>query len=562
MIKKLTQAIIFILLYSACANITTPNGGPKDIAPPKLVASLPLNKQKNFDGKTVSLTFDEVIKLNNPKEEITISPSPGDDVDFKFKKNTVLITPKSGWKPETTYSIQFREGVKDMSEGNVPLNLKLAFSTGPNIDSLRFSGLVTDLLKGTTADKITVAIYQSDTVDIFTDKPEYFTRTDKAGKFILDNIKVGDYIIYAWDDKNKNLKVESKSERYGFIGPKLRLEENIDTIAIGLIMLDSRPLKISSIRNVGNVTRLRFSKYLTDYTIESDSALTNNFGDNQTELTIWNPISNDSVMVHLTATDSLELKVDSSFYIKKTNIKPIIDKLAWSLGQPKVQSETGKFETTLKFNKPITYINFDSLSITMDTVKTQKTEVKVTLKKDEKKIEPEKQLVYIPITKENITLDTKRKEIIIKKTLDKALFQGDVDPIFMLKTGRGFFYTIDNDTSKALSTSIPIIWPEDSGTIAIETKTTKPHYIIELMTSEYKIAASGKDLIKYTFRNIQPGDYRLRIIIDSNGNGQWDPGNIVKRIEPEKVIYYKGSNKKPDFTIRANWEIGPLILKF
>jgi len=539
MIKNLARAIAAILIFNACANITTPIGGPKDIAPPKLVESSPSNKQINFSSKTVELTFNEAVKLNNPKEEIIITPSPGEEIDFRVKQTKLLITPKEGWQPETTYSIQFREGVKDITEGNVPINLKLAFSTGPNIDSLRFSGKIYELLKGTPTEKITVAIYEQDTFDLFTDKPLYFTKTDKNGKFTLDNIKNGSYYFYAWDDKNKNLKVESKTERYGFIGQKLELQKNIDTLNVGLVMLDARQLKITSIRNIGTVTRVRSNKFLTDYTIESDSSFTNNFGETQTEVNIWNPQTiGDSVRISFVATDSLQTRIDSTFYIKKTNTKPIIDTYLWSLGAPAIESETGIFKTTIRYNKPITYINFDSLFIVRDTIE------------------------VIPITKEDISIDIKHKKIEIEKNLDKNLFKAEVDPLFKLKAGKGFLLTIDDDTSKMLSIPVPILWPEDTGTLLIETNTTSKHFIIELLTSDFKIISSIRDAKKYTFKNILPGSYQLRIIIDSNNNGVWDPGNIVVRKEPEKVIFYIGLDKKPLVPLRANWEVGPLTLKF
>ncbi|MDQ6888749.1 MAG: hypothetical protein M3Z56_00510, partial [Bacteroidota bacterium] len=46
-----------------------------------------------------------------------------------------------------------------------------------------------------------------------------------------------------------------------------------------------------------------------------------------------------------------------------------------------------------------------------------------------------------------------------------------------------------------------------------------------------------------------PGDYELRILDDTNGNGKWDPGNYELKKQPEKV--YSISQK---INIRANWE--------
>src|SRR5258708_11668987 len=156
--------VVIIYLFQACASLTTPTGGPKDVDPPELIGSSPENNQINFKGKTVELIFNELVKLNNPREEIIISPSPGKNIEIKAKGTKVTFTPAKGWKDSTTYSILFRQGIQDVTEGNSPdsIGLKIAFSTGPVIDSLHITGKVEDLLNGKVADKITVGLYQQD----------------------------------------------------------------------------------------------------------------------------------------------------------------------------------------------------------------------------------------------------------------------------------------------------------------------------------------------------------------------------------------------------------------
>jgi len=535
----LSILMCFTLLLLGCASITTPSGGPKDLKPPLLIKSIPSPNQTNFKGKTVELVFNEYVKLNNPKEEIIISPSPGKNIEIKSSGTKVTITPKDNWQDSTTYSIVLREGVQDITESNSPTTLKIAFSTGPKIDSLNMSGTIKDLLLGTPADKITVALYSPDTFNIFSHTPSYFTKTDKKGNYKLENIKEGKYGIYAFDDKNKNLKVESRTERYGFLAGKILLENPKDSVDIGLIMMDSRPLKITAIRNVGTITRLRFNKYITDYSIQSEKDITHAFGDNQTEIIIWNPTTiGDSLQLHLVASDSIQTEVDSSFYIKRTDIKPIKENLKWSLGVPSVDAETGTFKTIMKFNKPLITLNFDSLFIQLDTIRT------------------------IPIAKEDISIDERRKEITISKILDKQLFTGDKDPRLTLKTGKGFVYSIEKDTSKSMSTPIPILWPEDTGVLLTQVITREKNYVIQLLTKDGKIVSSVQNSTKHTFKNLPPAEYAIRIILDTNKNGKWDPGNIVKGEEPEKVIFYIATNGKQNFPMRANWEYGPLILRF
>ena len=54
----------------------------------------------------------------------------------------------------------------------------------------------------------------------------------------------------------------------------------------------------------------------------------------------------------------------------------------------------------------------------------------------------------------------------------------------------------------------------------------------------------------FEFNNLDPANYIIRVIFDENGNGKWDTGNYLQKIQPEKVSYY------PDvIDVRANWEL-------
>ena len=53
----------------------------------------------------------------------------------------------------------------------------------------------------------------------------------------------------------------------------------------------------------------------------------------------------------------------------------------------------------------------------------------------------------------------------------------------------------------------------------------------------------------FQFNYLEPANYFARVIFDANGNKQWDTGNLLKKIQPEKISYYPGS-----IEMRANWE--------
>jgi hypothetical protein len=54
-----------ILLVQACASMQQPQGGPKDLEPPKILSETPVNYSKNFSAKKIIFEMDEYFKLSN-----------------------------------------------------------------------------------------------------------------------------------------------------------------------------------------------------------------------------------------------------------------------------------------------------------------------------------------------------------------------------------------------------------------------------------------------------------------------------------------------------------------
>ncbi len=539
-----TSIIFLVLVFSVggCANQTTPTGGPKDELPPLLQNSSPPNNGKNFKGKKIELTFNEDVQLKEAKEQIIITPSPGKEITFTAKKNKVFIEPEIKWKDSTTYSILFRDAVRDLTEGNPALNLKLAFSTGSYIDSLSISGSVREALSEKIPENITIALYQSDTFDVFKHLPNYFTKSNKLGKFRIENLKNGSYFIYAFDDKNKNLKVESTNEKYGFISSAVNLQSNKDSLLIALIALDARPIKLNSARGNQQITTVRFNKSLSNYTAQLNKPhpTSNSYGTNQSEIVFYHytPIlKNDSIPVRLFATDSLNQKFDSLIYLKESENKYNKDKFNVSIGAPVFDFETNSILVEGKVNKTIKKFTIDSLEIKVDT------------------------LFTIPIDQNEIETDSINQTFRIIKKIDRKSIPARIKSL-RINYNKGFLISNERDSSKQAKADVALYTTDELGILSVEILTNAEHYAVELLSTENKMIASFKDKKKHVFKNLIPREYKLRAYIDSNHNGKWDSGNINERQEPEKTFFYQTPEKKFSFPIRANWELGPLILKF
>lgn len=560
-IRKQVYWLVYPLFLLACARQTTPTGGPKDSIPPRLVSSHPLQGSTNFKERTIELTFNEDVALNNPKEQLIITPALSKDPVIKTKKEKVTLTFEEELKDSTTYSVNFRESIQDITEKNPADMLKLAFSTGSYIDSLSIEGNVYNLLTSADTKDATIALYESDTFQIFKNKPTYITKSDVKGKFKFENLKPGLYHIYGMEDKSKNLIVDSKTESYGFLKDSIILNKKTGQVKIPLVRLDSRPLKLTSARPYGTYFNIKTTKNIVNYkiTTTSQQPIVTSFGEDQSNIRVFNTIDElDSLQVRLEATDSISNAIDTTLFIKfsERNAKP---ENFTSIPQNfDVIINKSEIKGSIKFNKPILAVNFDSLYYRIDSVRT------------------------IHIAKNDITFDSLNNILYLKKTFDKSLLppisstdtpqlqkpppskkaSTPKQPDYQLYLGAGAFISIELDSSKRTAETIKPTQLEDTGIIFVDVDTKFSYWIVQLLTKDFKLVASARNAKRTSFEDLKPGDYQIRLIIDNNNDGKWNPGNFYKKEEPELVTFYRNEKKIPVVNLKANWELGPLLIKY
>lgn len=552
---------LYAFLIFSCARQTTPTGGPRDTIPPTLISSLPQNGTVNFKGKAIQLNFDEAVILNNPREQIIITPDLGKPVEAKVKKNQVTINLETELVPNTTYSVNFREAVQDITEKNPAQSLKLAFSTGTYIDSLSIDGTVTDALTRKESKEATVALFQSDTFNIFVYRPTHFTKADAKGRFKIENLKPGNYYIYAFDDKNKNLIADSKTESYGFVQDIFTLSHNIDSIRVPLVRLDSRPIIITGARPSGTFFNIKTSKNLDHYTIRAldNQPIISSFGEDFANIRVYNTFDEiDSVGVHFTATDSIQHVIDTTLYVKFQERVTKPENFQFQLQDLQVVGTKGIIKGNLQFNKPVLAVNFDSLFYRIDST------------------------TFVTFTNENLRWDSLRNKLSIEKQFDKNLIPKTTASTTQQRPranagapqsdrkrsssnefyiGNAAFISIELDSSRRLVEKSAPTKLEETGVLLVEVQTSAPNFFVQLLNKDYKVLASTRNIKKFNFEDLQPGDYQLRLIIDTDNNGKWDPGNFYENRPPEVVYYYLNEKSIPIINLKANWELGPLLIK-
>ena len=201
----LLLAVIAAALLAACANMGRPEGGPRDETPPVYVSSNPKMGQLRFKGNKVTVTFDENIALDDAMNKIVVSPAQRTTPAISTVGRRVTVELRDTLIPNTTYTIDFSDAIKDLNEGNVLDGLALDFATGDSIDSLRISGMVFEARTLEPAQGMLVGVYSNLSDTALTTLPfERITKTNQLGQFTLRNLKPGQYRIFAVNDINRD----------------------------------------------------------------------------------------------------------------------------------------------------------------------------------------------------------------------------------------------------------------------------------------------------------------------------------------------------------------------
>ncbi len=189
---------LIIISSSGCANIIPPGGGPKDSLPPVLIFSAPKDSSTNFTGNRITLGFDEFVQIDNAFENVLVSPVPNNIPNITFHFRTVNIKLKDTLEPNTTYSINFGNGLKDINEGNINKNFTYVFSTGRRLDQDSISGKVI-LAETGKIDSTLIVVLHRNLADsaVAKDKPRYIAKLDGKGNFTFHNLPAGTFALYA-----------------------------------------------------------------------------------------------------------------------------------------------------------------------------------------------------------------------------------------------------------------------------------------------------------------------------------------------------------------------------
>ena len=193
------------LLVAACASIGRPEGGPRDETPPEYVRATPAPGDTGVDRSRIDIFFNENVQLEDISNKLVISPAQKQNPSINSNGKRVSVELRDSMLPNTTYTLDFSDAIRDLNEGNILDGFALDFSTGSTIDTLKVSGMVFEARTLEPAQGMVVGVYSNLSDTAITTLPlERVAKTNQYGQFTIRGLKPGEYRIYALEDRNRD----------------------------------------------------------------------------------------------------------------------------------------------------------------------------------------------------------------------------------------------------------------------------------------------------------------------------------------------------------------------
>ncbi|MCI5081949.1 MAG: Ig-like domain-containing protein [Saprospiraceae bacterium] len=519
-------------LLSQCASPLPPTGGAEDTIPPKVVAeeSTP-NFQTNFEKQRIDLEFNEWIVLEDVFNQVIVSPPLEGKLDVTLRGKTVRFNFPEGdtLRANTTYTINFGEAVKDLTEKNPAEDLRFVFSTGDELDSLRLQGQIFDAFAGTPEPEVLVMLYENlaDTV-VRTERPFYFGKTDEKGKFRIDNIREGDFKIFALKDVNFNYLYDLENEEIGFLAAPIRLDSSQNARIELRLFTEELPLSLKEedTRRYGQAV-LKLNRKPRDYQLTYDDfgqkLRINEMADS---IKVWYDTEQQEYwkiyfQTDSSSSDTVQVRpLDRAAYLSEHPLE------CTNLNASSPKSINPIKQIKLNFNHPLTLIDTSLLLLLEDTLKTAVTPTFVEIDSS-----LGQQLSLRFPWKESMLYEVQ----LLPGALTDFFGQTNEDTIQQnyiveQRTRFGNLNLTVNDLDSSKAYVIQLIFKKDQ--LVEESRT----FGVSQFNQQYRLLA--------------PGDYSVQVITDLNNNGRWDTGDYDEKRQPEPVRLLPLEQQ-----LRANWEV-------
>ena len=602
-ILRLLRAAVLLLFATAflsrCASMMTPTGGPRDTLPPVILNMTPDNFSVNrptVHHEKIYIEFDEFVQLKDQQKEFFTSPQMKKKPLVSMRGKGIVVQLRDTLEANTTYALNFGSAVRDNNEGNPLYSMRYVFSTGPTIDSMIFSGYTADSYKADSVSKSFIWFFPADSVEnvaeydstIFKYKPAVIARAENNGIFIAQNLKPIPYRVYAVQDKNDNQMYEPGSDQVGFLEKSYNPAEMPDfamwydsirqyvtaepqlylrmftakAVRRQLLARAERPLQHKAMLYFGaahpRIERIRFDSIPEDrvivdpQTVGRDTiALWFNMPSSALPDTIKGEITyfkHDTVNVLQEVTEPLKLSwrlIETKEQEKEREKLERDRRKAEAAGEEWVEP---KKENPFAYKLPLTGEINPENNLTVDfdypLTRLDSAVMLLTLTRPDNSIED------VPV---RFVRDT---GLLRRWHIEAPWTSGGQ---YTLTIPKGAITDVAGFSNDSIVGKYTVLDPEKFATVKIHVKgkDDKAKYILQLLDGSNALKQEKRDVTTgdWQFNYVPAGEIKFRIIEDMNGNGKWDTGNVVERLQPERAEIYANDEGEDTFATKTNWEV-------
>lgn len=567
------------LLLGACASMGTPEGGPRDETPPRMVRATPAPGATDVDARHIAIDFDEYITLQDAFTNVVVSPTSETTPRVSATGRRVNVQFTDSLLPNTTYTIDFADAIRDNNEGNALEGFSYTFSTGPTLDSLRISGMVLDSRTLEPQQGVLVGVHTSEADTAFTRvRLERVARTDDRGRFTLRGLAPGRYRLFSLQDLNGDMRWDNPEERIaffdGWITPTAEATTVADTIYNVLTLAVDSVVERASTRFLPNDILLSsFSlgyrpQYLKKSMRPDSTRIELVWNAPQDSLPAIRLLSapgrrltdwaipevrqgNDSVALWITdpallSSDTLRLQVQYMSNVRRGELKLATDTLTLVYKRPKVKPsrkarkpqvplvEIKGGESTQDYPLPYTV----TFGTPLDTIYA-----------DRVRLQQKVDTTYVTLTSRTGAL------LVRADTLNPRLYHlegpWEYGADYRLHLDTLAVRDVYGHSNKPTDLDFKVRTADDYGTLSFTLTGLggSPAFVELLNSSDQVQRTQPVSDGAATFTYLLPGTYYARVVFDANANGLYDTGDYDTRLQPEAVAYYP---KK--ITLRKNWD--------
>jgi hypothetical protein len=198
----------------ACARQGLPEGGDRDLVPPRVTATSPDSGATQVPLDTeVAITFSEPMDRASVLDWVLLSP-PRDFGHRAWSGNTFHLSGGEDFAPDVTTTVVVGTGCRDQRERNpMAAPYSFVFSTGDSLDRGRIEGRL--LAKGQEAHGTVVWAVDLEHAAAHPDTmlPDYLTQAAADSTFTLIGLKAGRrYRVLAHFDPNRDREFDRETE--------------------------------------------------------------------------------------------------------------------------------------------------------------------------------------------------------------------------------------------------------------------------------------------------------------------------------------------------------------